>query len=243
LSHQLDPEPVGRGRKEEGGGVEKKGGGDGRDGSGMAEDGKNCVHVTTSGKEANYVRYALGILKGEGDGGGQLGRGGSKVQLWAVGKAATKCVSVCEIVKRECGGRLHQWTGISSAPAMARSENDDGNGDGDQEEHDDMVDEDEVRFPALFEIRGRRADPVLYHMRGIRTRPIGRRLIVMKTSLPVVGHGTGGGRIEESGCEPRTRHEARHRALHDGGRRRRHQCARISGPSFTSSRGREPTNS
>lgn len=140
----------------------------------MTEDGKNIVHVTTSGKEANYVRYALGILKGEGEGVGQ--RGGSKVQLWAVGKAATKCVSVCEIVKRECGESLHQWTGISSAPSTARSENDDGNGDGDQEKHDDMVDEnDEVRLPALSKIRGRRVDLALHHMRGIRTRPIGRR--------------------------------------------------------------------
>lgn len=77
------------------------------------------LHVTASGRERNYVRYALRILRGQGDAVAGIGKG--VVRLWASGAASTKCVSVCEIVKREMGGTLHQWTSISSALGVAES--------------------------------------------------------------------------------------------------------------------------
>jgi hypothetical protein len=97
--------------------------------------GKGCdkheIRVTPAGSEKNYVTYALGILQSDRhtqdlQGAGSLScqqtsnrsgahhpQGSKTVVLWAVGNAMTKCVSVCEIVKRQQPG-LYQWTQISS---------------------------------------------------------------------------------------------------------------------------------
>ncbi len=97
--------------------------------------GKGCdnleIRVTPSGSERGYVAYALGILQSgrqtqslqgsdslpcqrtSNHGRDPPPQGSKTVVLWAVGTAMTKCVSVCEIVKRQRPG-LHQWTQISS---------------------------------------------------------------------------------------------------------------------------------
>jgi hypothetical protein len=95
--------------------------------------GKGCkdeheIRVTSSGSEKVYIAYALELLKEESQDSRDDKSEAHACQkskpkkstemaktavLWATGNAMTKCVSVCEIIKRQRPG-IHQLTQISS---------------------------------------------------------------------------------------------------------------------------------
>ncbi len=62
------------------------------------------IRITSSGKEKNYIGYALKIL---GD------KSCETIILSGMGSAITKTISIAEILKRKVPG-LHQWTRIES---------------------------------------------------------------------------------------------------------------------------------